>query len=340
MLVSLLVTAVAGCDDGVPAVTPSRPPPATVADPQMIKDLPSYLDIPDPRPARFTTGLNGPTHRVHVVETATANLLGDDFLPWFKTDANPEPVGPATTFPGNEFLFVRLSGVAGETHHVMFPSPLIEDKRVRIQVGDQTRDMPQVIGAEALLLMVVPTGAPVRLQVTEAGRSSSMDLRTGEPDAAGAAAGAGSRKGEAEWDVYGQYPGDAIGSQVNVKATVTLDSFDGTWAPPGRMWLRIGLKLSYWSWRDLGGKLDAARSIRVEVGGRAVDVAAESTAFTRLTRGTPNIYQNDLYAKVQVPKDGVRKVGVRFSPAGPITLDGRSTTFRATSVPTGTVTLK
>ncbi|MBO3744268.1 hypothetical protein [Actinoplanes flavus] len=337
----LVVTAVAGCDVSAPApvTAPSSTPAITIADPHMITDVSTFIDLPDPKAAPAGAALDGPSYRFHIVETATTVFLDGDFLPYFKT-GDATPAGPVSAGPDNEFLLIRLSGQVGKKAYVMFPAPLTDNEQVKIRVGDETRVMPGLQGSDGVLLLVVPIGSPVTLAVTEAGRTQSIDLRTGKPDAQSAALAAGSAEGEANWDVYGRYPGDKIGGQVNVKASAYLTPFDGTYAKPGKIWLDVNLELSYWSWRELGGSLNAAKSIQVKVGGRTLTVDAEATDFELLTSGTPNLYQNELYAKVQVPKDGVRKVSVRFVPVGGLTLDGEPARFQPSSAPTETITLK
>lgn len=327
-----------GCDSAEkePVTAASSAPPVAAVDPRMIANVSPLVELPGAKPAPSGARLIGPSYRLHVVETATATSLGDAFLPWFRV-GEVTPPGPVSAGEGREFLLARLSGKEGEKEYAMFPSTLVDGNQVRVEVGTESRAVPPMITSDGVLLMVVPVGAPVRLVVRDAGREQRLDLRTGKP---GADYSAGAAEGAGEWDVYGTYPGDRIGSSVNVKAKVSLDSFNDTPAPAGKIWLKVSLALSYSSWRKLGGDLDAARSIRVTVGGRTLSMDADATGLTLLTSGIPNHFQNNLYAEALVPANSVTKVSIRFSPAGKLTQDGKATTFRATSVPTETITLK
>jgi hypothetical protein len=305
----------------------------------MIMGLSPLLDIPGAKEAPSGAALAGPSYQFHIAETATLTSLGEDFLPWFKR-GNANATAPISAGPGNEFLLTHFSGRTGNKAYVMFPSTLTDNQKVKLRIGDETRVMPSIDGSEGVLLLVVPTGSPVTLVITDAGRDQSIDLRSGKPGDTSSGSAASVAKGDASWDVYGQFPGDRLASSVNVKASADLNPYAGTWAKPGKIWLNVDLELSYRSWEKLDGELNAAKSIQVKVGGRTVTVDADATGFTLLSSGIPNLYQNHLYAKVQLPKGSVHKVSVRFSPVGHLTLDGKTTQFGASSVPVKTITLK
>jgi hypothetical protein len=153
--------------------------------------------------------------------------------------------------PGHEFLCV--SGWTGELGIGSYKMENDDKVSARIVIDGALRPLKDL--PTGGLMLSVPTGHPVALQVTDDGRTQSLDLRTGErgQDAiAGYYRPHDLQVSAADYDATARVT--YHGTQLDVRAQLNLSGLGGSvepwlpsrgWAPAGTAWLVLtGLRVS------------------------------------------------------------------------------------------------
>jgi hypothetical protein len=342
-VVGLALAVVAGCGGG-PKVT-APPSTATVtARSDLVYVTGNDVTVPHAKPLPAMARLGGPDFALQLREAGTASELGRDILQYLGrqpnlTGVSPSAAAPVTAGPGREFLLVRFTGIDARGATSPFPGSL--DGRSRLRVGDATRELPAVGGPAGVIVVLVPTGAPVTLVVTNHERDQSIDLRTGQPGPEAVAAYTGRLpSGSAKFSLTGQFAGEPTAAEFDVKVSAVVQPWDGTWAAAGHAWLGITVHLMTYTVRPLGGKVDLTRSLQLKVDGRTVTGKPTSDAEFKLPQGVDlGAYEAEGGVAVDVPASGVRKVALQFTSLGALTLGGNPTTFRVATNGSATIEL-
>jgi hypothetical protein len=211
--------------------------------------------------------LSGPHFGVALASTATTNELtwADLVHSGLSTAKLPENQ-PLHAAPGHELLVV----VGGRGAYPTYPDSSAASYAVVVDGRSLPFEGP-FGGPDSVLVASVPTGSPARLEVTDSGRTQSIDLRTGAPGAVVAAEHPRRlAKVEDFTDLYvAGAPNKPVDQQLpfySLDITVRLVGWETShgWAPDGQAWLVLKLSSSML----LGGevKLDLAKSLTVRTG--------------------------------------------------------------------------
>jgi hypothetical protein len=160
----------------------------------------------------------------------------------------------------------------------------------QVVVGGRARSSSVRFGRDSILIVSVPTGAPVLLKMSDKGRTQTLDLRSGK------------RGSDANPLFYTRYAMKDFGVRTNIRppdpgridmsGSLALLPWteDHGWAPAGKAWLHFEGFL-YQMLADTDGPvtLDLSHSITVSVGGKAYPASAEKRllADTLTSTSTP-----------------------------------------------------
>lgn len=164
--------------------------------------------------------------------------------------------------------------------HVAWPLPRPVGKAgmltpaTQMVVGGRVRSLTVRFGRDGILIVSVPTGAPVLLKMYDQGRTQTLDLRSGK------------RGSDANPLFYTRYAMKDFDLQTNIRppdpgrigmagSLALLPWTEGHgWAPAGKAWLHFDVFL-YQMLADGPVTLDLSRSITVSAGGKAYPPSAE-----------------------------------------------------------------
>ena len=255
----LIVLLAAGCG-GDPEPAPAQPRAAAGVDADFAVLVPTSghaAELPgartlDPAVAR----LRGP-HFAYSV-TAVGRVAGPvpaEVAAGIGLDAGAAPAA------GGELLLVDLARTEGEP--ALLPG---QGEELGLEVAGRPVPVPPPGDLTGTIAVSVPAGARPVLRITDAGRTQSLDLRTGRrgPDAVRAYYPV--RRGAADTD--GQQPtglrlsGPGVAGQTDRVASVQLDEtraellphrVGSGWAKPGRAWLVLDTSFAYGRRSAAGG---------------------------------------------------------------------------------------
>jgi hypothetical protein len=289
--------------------------------------------IPGATKLPATAVLGGPDFAVHLAETATVDHLDAEWLRRARLAA--DSAGPLRAAPGQELLLVRLSDIAALRDRR--PAGVWNDVQASIVVAGKPRRLANPQAGDAVLVAAVPKDAPVQLTVIDQGRTQSIDLRTG-------AVGPGAireytlppMKGAVEYDLLVR-PSPFFPSATDLELSAILRPYDARsgWAPPGRAWLTMSIKLRLSGPETIAGDLDRAASLRLRSSGKALRVPAGKAEVSQ--ENLIEFAASDSFV-TSVPA-GLRSVTVSFIPKGRLTYDGRPLAYRAAGSTSATLNL-
>jgi hypothetical protein len=296
--------------------------------------------VPNAKPLPTSAALGGPDFGFRLVEVGTATRVEGGVVAWLtQSRGSRSAQAPVSAGNGQEFLLVRFAPIPARS----VPSTLPTDG-VRLRVADEVRNVPPPGVETDVLVAVVPVGAPVNLLVTVGDREQSVDVRTGQvgPDAIPAYA-AHLPSGSTDFIVLGQFSGEPYPTEVEVHVNAALEPYDrrtdgGRWAAPGRTWLRVSVKLETTTLGELGGRLDLAKSLQLNVNGRPVTGDRVGGEFQR-SQPSSNASTGDANVSLDVAEGSVKTVTVKLDLKGTLTIDGKPTTFRTATSPQQTITI-
>jgi len=213
----------------------------TTAAPDHLEIVAGYVDVGD---APTGAGeLSGPHFDLAIDEVATTTVLKGAHADYLDLAA------PLQAAPGHEFVLARLPPSVEPPRF----ERTSENVQEALLVGDQRRPLVDVLDrlaqyVELTLVVSVPRGAPVILQITDEGRPLSLDVRTGDvaPDSTYRV----EYSQEFSPRDYGETGTvEAFGRTRPLKVEIfwssgyghSLEPFvpSAGWAPPGRSWLLI-----------------------------------------------------------------------------------------------------
>jgi hypothetical protein len=219
--------------------------------------------------------LLGPHFSVALAATATAGELAaqdldDSGLPL--TGVQPEQGLRAA--PGHEFLLVR----GGKGAYATYPEGSYAHYTLVVDGHAQPFD-GRFGGENSLLMASVPAGSPVRLEIADADRTQSIDLRTGAVGTV-VASEHPQRVASVEdlADIYvAGAPNKPVDQQIafyslDVKMRLMGWETSHGWAPEGQAWLVVTVKSSMLLDGEI--KLDLGKSLLLRTGaGKAVPLS-------------------------------------------------------------------
>jgi hypothetical protein len=283
--------AVAGCSAGRPEPTgsptsaaPSSTAPAQspVEDYDLDEDDVAELGLPlQPVPAG-QGALIGPGFTFRMTRVGTTTTFTAAQLQTLRS-ARTEPL---TAPAGVEYLVV-----AGERFGLVGQSNGVE--AVVFHVGDRTVKRSAV---GTLLIVDAPTGAPVTLEVTSAGRTQRLDLRTGRgsqlvdgyyPVRSGNALVQCAIRITEPGVKLTNSPGNQVAVELRLSATMVPWLKDKGWAADGRRWLVVKPQVRLAALdADLSATTDLAADLTVTgAGGRLPIAGTAGTAGTGAAGG-------------------------------------------------------
>ncbi|MBV1849965.1 hypothetical protein [Catellatospora tritici] len=248
---------------------------------------------------------------------ADAAIIGPEYATAFDwTAAVPRIDADDADRMGLEGAITAPSGAELFLAHVARPLPRPVGKAgaltpaIQVVVNGQARESSVRFGRDHILIVCVPTGAPVLLKMSDKGRTQTLDLRSGK------------RGPDANPLFYTRYAMKDFGVRTNIRppdpgridmsgslALLPWTEEHG-WAPAGKAWLHFEGFL-YQMLADTDGPvtLDLSRSITVTVGGKTCPASAEK----RLLADTPTSTSTPEPLDIAVPA-GFRTGTLRLDP--------------------------
>ncbi|MEV4508441.1 hypothetical protein AB0K00_05735 [Dactylosporangium sp. NPDC049525] len=333
----------AGCG-GSPVPVPASAVPSAVS---VAEDLAVVagggLAVPAAKQLPAKAAIGGPDYAVRLAEVGTADHLEPAVVTQFgrmqsATGVPRDASGTIAAGAGKEFLFVRLAEVPGVKSE---PSPNV---KARLRVGDKPRPVEGFVVPGAVLVALVPVGAPVTLVVTDEGKDQSVDVRTGAVGPDAVAAYLKPRPyGEVTYKLVGQISGEPARTYVEITVSAALEPYDhrlnGTWAPAGHTWLRMWVDLKVSAFGTLAGTIDMRQSLQLSAGGKAVTVEPSTPKVERASMSVSDYTVAD-QVRMDVVEGSVQTLTFRFEPKGALTRDGKPATLKLESSPQQRLTLK
>jgi hypothetical protein len=283
--------------------------------------------------------LGGPNFAVYLSEVATVDHIDPEWVR--QSRLATDLTVPWRAPPNHEFVLARLSDVPalGQWH----PRSPWSEVTADVVIGGTPRRLAEPQSEGAVLIATVAKGAPVRLEITDQGRTQSIDVRTGAvgPDAV-AEYTVPPPSGRVRYDVpVVPRPNYLPRVDVTVELSATVRPFDGrqggAWAAPGRGWLLVSLKVTFFGYERIAGTLDLPASLRLQSGATALAVPAMKSSVG-LAYASVTDYVSSSSFPVDVPV-GLRTVAVSFEPKGSFTYDGAPLTYRVAGPTSATLTL-
>ncbi|MEV0129860.1 hypothetical protein AB0H83_15545 [Dactylosporangium sp. NPDC050688] len=332
-----------GCGGPVATPAPASASVAATVAPELAVVAGGGIAVPAAKQLPAGAAIAGPDYAVRLAEVGTADHLEPVVVTQFgkmqsATGVPREATGSIPAGAGNEFLFVRLAAVPGVQRE---PSPEV---KARLRVADKTRTVEGIVAPGSVLVALVPAGAPVTLVVADAGLDQSVDVRTGTVGPGAVKAYLKPRPyGEVSYQLVGQISGEPNRTYVDLTVSAALEPYDhrkqGTWAPAGRTWLRVWVKMKITAVGTLGGTVDMRQSLQLSAGGRAVTVEASNAPVERESVPVTDYSVSD-EVRMEVAEGSVPALTFRFEPKGALTRDGKPATLRLESSPQQRITLK
>lgn len=331
-----------GCGEPVRVPAAAVPSPVSVAE-DLAVVVGGGIAVPAAKQLPAKAAIGGPDYAVRLVEVGTADHLEPAVVTQFgkmqsATGVPRDASGSITAGSGKEFLFVRLAEVPGVRRD---PSPKV---KARLRVGDQARTLEGMVAPNAVIVTLVPVGAPVTLIVADEGRDQSVDVRTGAVGPGAVAAYLKPRPfAEVTYKLIGQISGEPARTNVEITVSAALEPYDhrlnGTWAPAGHTWLRIWVDLKVSAFGTLAGTIDMRQSLQLSAGGKAITVEPSTPKVERASMSMSDYTVAD-EVRMDVVEGSVQTLTFRFEPKGALTRDGKPATLRLETSPQQRLALK
>lgn len=245
---------------------------------------------------------------------------------------------PIRASAGHEFVLAQMTKA-----NKWLPAICCEARwSAAVVVAGTPHPVEHLLLGDSVIVVVAPIGAPVSLAMTDAGRTQSIDLRTGHRgrDAIAAyypilSAGTGFR------ELIHVNGIDPANTYLPFDLTVDLERQpyleDKGWAANGRDWVTV--RVSTLLINDATLKLNIAKSLTVRADGRIIPLPAATVVTDSMSSGTG---MADTKLAVQVP-DSVRQFSITYTTVGTFTKPGSSTVHSFSRIPgknRSTVTLQ
>ncbi len=222
-------------------------------------------------------------HQKHPLTAQDAAIIGPEYAAAFDWTATASRIDAEDAIRmGLTGAIAAPSGAELFLVHVAHPLPRPVGKAgvltpaTHVVVGGQARSSAVRFGRDGILIVCVPTGAPVLLKMTDKGRTQTLDLRTGK------------RGADANPLFYTRYAMKDFGVRTNIrppdpgridlsgKLALLPWTEEHGWAPAGKAWLHFeGFLTQVLADTDGPVTMDLSRSITVTVGGKAYPASAE-----------------------------------------------------------------
>jgi hypothetical protein len=300
----------------------ARPVPATSSpaddSPVGVYDIPkdniAKLGIPlQPVPADRGV-LQGPGYRFALTQLGTTGEFSSQqvltLIPWARS---PKPV---RADPGNEYLVAAI-----ETFGLVRPDA---DAVVHVAGRDFHE---QIVGT--VLVVEAPAGAPIGLDITAAGRTQKMDLRTGQtsdlidgyyPVRSAVESMATSVRVTQPGVKLRYTPLNSFSVNANIDAALVPWIKEKDWAPAGRLWLVVKLFISVNVLDPVSVEVDLGRDLVLT--GPAGRLALDGTAAVTGS-ATPNAGSRQRLERVYDVPVGIGSISGTFTFTGTVSYDGK-----------------
>jgi len=284
MTLTMLAVAAAGC------TTPQPEPEPTPSGPAAEVVAADYVRMALSAPSDTSPLLQ----QKHPLTPADAVIIGPEYVTAFDWTATVQRIDADDAIRmGLPGAIAAPSGTELFLAHVARPLPRPVGKAgvltpaTQVVVGGQTRPSSVRFGRDGVLIVSVPTGAPVLLKMTDKGRTQTLDLRSGKR---GSDANPlfYTRYSMKDFDVWTNIQPPEPG-RIGMSGSLALLPWteDHGWAPAGKAWLRFeGFLYQMLADTDGSVTLDMSRSITVTVGGKAYPASAERRLLAANLTGT------------------------------------------------------